>query len=138
MGLGLAHVCFTVRDLGAAVAFYQGKLGLRPAFDFTNAQGERTGAYLHVGGRSFIELFAGELAPAAGGQSYRHLCLEVEDIEGTAARLREQGVEVTPVQMGGDGSWQAWLQDPDGNRIELHQYTAQSLQTEALARLGTG
>ncbi len=34
--------------------------------------------------------------------------------------------------MGSDHSWQAWLSDPDGNRVELHQYTPESWQTPAL------
>jgi lactoylglutathione lyase len=38
--------------------------------------------------------------------------------------------------LGGDQSYQAWLADPDGNRIELHQFTDKSLQIQALERLG--
>ncbi len=45
---GLAHVCFTVRDLDASIAFYQEKLGFTPAFDFINDRGERFGVYLHL------------------------------------------------------------------------------------------
>ena len=116
----LAHVCFVVSDLEASIAFYQDTLGLTHAFDFTNDEGERFGVYLHLGGRSFLELFRGELAGRAEGQSYAHLCLEVEDVAATVEELRGKGVEVTDAVLGGDGSWQAWLADPDGNRIELH------------------
>lgn len=123
----LAHVCFTVKDLDAAIDFYQGKLGFTHAFDFINDQGMRHGVYLHIGGRSFIELFQGSYQEPAQG-SYRHFCLEVDDIEATAAELRSRGVEVTEVKLGKDQSYQCWLTDPDGNRIELHQYTAESLQ----------
>ena len=56
----------------------------------------------------------------------------MDDIEKTAAALRAQGVEVGAVKMGGDQSWQAWLADPDGNRIELHAYTEQSKQQPSL------
>jgi len=120
---GLAHVCFTVADLKASIAFYCGTLGSAPAFDFINERGERYGAYLHVGGRTFLELFQGEVGAPPDRPSYRHLCLEVDDIEATVADLRAKGVEVTAPKLGSDRSWQAWLADPDGNRIELHAYT---------------
>ena len=124
----LAHVCFIVRDLDASFAFYRDALGLASAFDFTDAEGKRFGAYLHVGGRSFIELFQGQPQPKAEGQSYQHICLEVDDIHATVADLRARGVAVTDPVIECDHSWQAWLTDPDGNSIELHHYTAASLQ----------
>lgn len=129
---GIAHVCFTVRDLEASVRFYRDALGLRPAFDFINDKGARFGAYLHAGQRTFVELFQGEVGEAPAKPSYRHFCLEVDDIEATVADLKARGVEVSPPKLGSDRSWQAWLADPDGNRIELHAYTAQSKQGPAL------
>lgn len=130
---GLAHACFVVRDLDASLAFYRDKLGLAPAFDFVNDGGERFGVYLHLGRRSFIELFRGHIADPAPDQSYQHICLEVEDFDATVAELRSRGVQVTNVSLGSDKSWQAWLADPDGNKIELHQYTAESKQGPFLA-----
>jgi catechol 2,3-dioxygenase-like lactoylglutathione lyase family enzyme len=126
---GLAHVCFVVKDLEVAMAFYRDKLGCTPAFDFRKENGERFGWYMHLGGRNFLELFTGTRAADAPDQSYRHLCFEVENLEAEVARLRAAGVEVTPVNMGADHSWQAWITDPDGNQIELHQYTPESWQT---------
>jgi len=128
----LAHVCFTVRDLDAAVAFYCGKLGLRHAFDFVNDEGARFGVYLHIAGRSFIELFVGQPEASTTPVSYRHLCLEVEDVQEAVKELRGKGVDVTDATLGSDNSWQAWIEDPDGNRIELHSYTAESWQTPHL------
>lgn len=130
---GIAHVCYLVRDLDASIAFYAGRLGLAPAFDFRNDAGERTGVYLHAGGRNFIELFPGIPATRDDAQSYRHLCLEVDDMKETLAALRAQGVEATEMALGGDGAWQAWITDPDGNRTELHQYTDASLQNTCLS-----
>lgn len=129
---GLAHVCFTVSDLDASLAFYRDKLGMKEAFDFVNDKGERYGIYLHVGGRQFIELFVDPPAPPAPNQSFRHICLEVDDINAAVAALRDQGVEVSEPKFGGDYSWQAWLSDPDGNRIELHAYTPESWQAPHL------
>jgi catechol 2,3-dioxygenase-like lactoylglutathione lyase family enzyme len=128
----LAHACFTVSDLERSIRFYRDGLGLTQAFDFTDPNGRRTGLYLHVGGRSFIELFEGQVAAPADRQSYRHICLEVDDIEATARALRGRGIEVSESKLGGDQSYQAWITDPDGNRIELHQYTPKSWQAPSL------
>ena len=128
----LAHLCFVVRDLDASMAFYCGKLGLKHAFNAVNDAGQRTGIYLHVGARNFIELFQGEVPAEATKVSYQHFCLEVGDMAGTVAELRCRGVEITEPKVGRDRSLQAWLQDPDGNRIELHQYTPQSKQAPSL------
>ena len=125
---GLAHVCFVVNDLEASIVYYRDRLGLKPAFDFTNDEGERFGIYLHIGGRSFLELFQGTVGAPPVKPSYQHFCLEVDEIESTVAQLRANGVEVTDVKLGTDQSWQAWLTDPDGNRIELHAYTSESKQ----------
>jgi catechol 2,3-dioxygenase-like lactoylglutathione lyase family enzyme len=129
---GLAHTCFTVSDLEASLDFYRDKLGLEEAFDFKHEDGRRYGVYLHLGGRNFVELFEGTLADAAEGQSFRHICLEVDDITRTVAMLQDRGVEVSEPKLGRDQSWQAWITDPDGNRIELHQYTPQSWQAPSL------
>jgi catechol 2,3-dioxygenase-like lactoylglutathione lyase family enzyme len=128
----LAHACFTVSDLERSIKFYRDGLGLTPAFDFVNENGRRFGLYLHAGGRNFIELFQGQLGERAEGQSFRHICLEVDDIEATVQALRERGVEVSEIKLGKDRSYQAWIADPDGNRMELHQYTAESWQAPSL------
>jgi catechol 2,3-dioxygenase-like lactoylglutathione lyase family enzyme len=105
---------------------------MTPAFDFVDERGRRYGLYLHVGGRNFIELFEGELGDPAERQSYRHICLEVDDIHATVQALSERGVQVGEVKLGKDQSYQAWINDPDGNRIELHGYTAESWQAPSL------
>lgn len=132
---GLSHICFVVSDLGESTAFYRDKLGLREAFELVILDGKVRGVYLHVGGRTFIELFEGKPDPTPSGAGYRHFCLEVADIELVVKTLRGRDVEVSDIQTGTDGSYQAWLADPDGNRIELHQFTEQSRQTAALAGL---
>jgi hypothetical protein len=44
------------------------------------------------------------------------------------AHLRKLGIAVGDKKLGADQSWQAWLEDPNGIRIELHQYTPDSSQ----------
>jgi catechol 2,3-dioxygenase-like lactoylglutathione lyase family enzyme len=130
---GLAHACFTVSSLKKSEDFYCGGLGLKRAFDFKNDQGQRTGVYLHLGHRTFIELFEGTVGAPAAKPSYRHICLEVDDMEATVKAMRARGVEVSDIKLGMDQSHQAWLTDPDGNRIELHGYTPKSWQAPFLA-----
>ena len=129
---GIAHVCFTASDLDRSERFYGEVLGMTPAFDFRDENGRRTGLYLHAGARNFIELFEGQSGQPEGPTSYRHLCLEVAEIEPVVEHVRSKGIEVTDIILGGDGSYQAWLTDPDGNRIEIHCYTAESRQAGAL------
>ena len=132
MILGLAHVCFTVSSLDRAIEFYSGKLGFKIAFEFRHDTGVRFGVYLKAGPRTFIELFQSDLAPRAEKQSYGHICLEVDDLAATVAGLRAKGIDCTDPKVGKDQSWQAWLADPDGNRIELHGYTPASWQAPHL------
>jgi catechol 2,3-dioxygenase-like lactoylglutathione lyase family enzyme len=128
----LAHLCFIVRDLDASIRFYCEQLGLKLAFVRTNPAGQRYGAYIFVGARNFLELFTGDVPKDIAPGRYQHVCFEVDDMPGTVQKLRAAGVEVSEPKVGMDRSLQAWLSDPDGNKIELHQYTAESLQAPAL------
>ncbi len=126
---GLAHACYVVKDLAVAERFYCDGLGLKAAFEFKDDKRGKFGVYLKAGPRAFIELFVGTPEPVSDKASYRHICLEVDNMAAEVARMRKAGVKVTDPQMGLDQSWQAWLADPDGNAIELHQYTPASWQT---------
>ncbi len=129
---GIAHICLLTADLDQALKFYHTQLGLPLAFEFRNDEGRRYGVYLKIGRRTFIEIFSGEPQARADGQHYQHLCLEVEDINQAVDTLRERGVEVSDPTLGLDQTWQAWISDPDGNRIELHAYGDKSWQTPHL------
>ncbi len=134
---GLSHVCFKVADLEASIDFYTEKLGLAHAFDFTRADGERFGVYLYFGNRTFLELFKGDgNDPDCNcARSFQHVCMEVASMDEAVSILREVGVEVSDPRMGTDGNPQAWLADPDGNRIELHELGPQGRQLAAITRL---
>ena len=122
----IAHVCLHVRDLGRSVAFYE-KLGLVPRFHFTR-QGKPFGVYLEIAPGSYVEMFqqTGPEVGAAGGIA--HFCLETDDIDRVMQDLGARGVPFTEKKLGCDHTYQIWLTDPDGNRFEVHQYTAESLQ----------
>lgn len=124
---GIAHICISSVDLAATERFYCSGLGMIKGFDFVR-KGEVIGFYLRAGGNAFVEVFRrGSISPEAGGP-ISHLCLEVSDIDAVVARLKAHGYETTAKVMGADHSWQAWVTDPAGVKIEFHQYTPDSCQ----------
>lgn len=113
---GVHHVSINVDDVDKALDFYVGTLGLvprrdRPDFGFP-------GAWLDAGDQQ-VHLI-GAPAPDNLGQ---HFALLVDDIDGAIRDLRDRGVEVTDSIPVGT-SLQAFLSDPAGNNIELHQVAA--------------
>ena len=136
----LAHLCFFTNQLDRMIVFYRDVLGCPVKFTMCNNDGFEFGHYFALGERTFIEIFdqAGAIKqwggdkvprrPSGSDERYRHFSFEVSGIEGFCARLRAKGVEVTPVKTEMDHSKQAWLKDPDGNAIELMEYTPRSLQ----------
>ena len=113
--LAVHHVSINVADVEAALRFYTEVLGLgqrtdRPDFGFG-------GAWLDAGGQQ-VHLI--EAPPPAGlGQ---HFALLVGDLDATVDELRGRGVEVSDPKPVGT-SRQAFLSDPSGNLVELHQAT---------------
>ena len=55
------------------------------------------------------------------GNGYGHIAVGVDDLDGTLARLGEQGIEPErpPYQVSEGGSFLCFVRDPDGYRIEL-------------------
>lgn len=105
-----------VSDAAEGVAFYTEVLGLtartdRPDFSFG-------GAWLDIGGQQ-IHLIEGEV-PSSCGQ---HFAIRVADLDAVVAELRERGIEVGDPK-GVGSSRQAFLFDPSGNMIELHEPAA--------------
>jgi lactoylglutathione lyase len=134
----IGHIAIRVRDIERSLAFYGGHLDFAEMFRL-NRDGRLWIVYLRITDDQFLELFPDadtERAPPASANGLNHLCLEVEDIEATLASLAERGVPLArPKSLGADGNYQAWLEDPDGNRIELMQLSSDSLQRQAIARL---
>jgi catechol 2,3-dioxygenase-like lactoylglutathione lyase family enzyme len=111
--LGVHHVSINVDDIGAALDFYVGKLGLtertdRPDFGFG-------GAWLDAGGQQ-VHLIEGRSVPALG----QHFALHVDDLDAVIAELRGVGLTVSDASPVGPGR-QAFLTDPAGNTIELNE-----------------
>jgi catechol 2,3-dioxygenase-like lactoylglutathione lyase family enzyme len=125
--INVAHLCIGARDLKESEEFYCGKLGMTKRFRFMK-DGKECGFYVDAGGGSFIEVFA-ESAPSPPVKGpMRHICLQVGSITKASAQLRARGVNVSDKMLGADHSWQAWIEDPNGVKIELHEYTPDSCQ----------
>ena len=123
----LAHVCIFAHDLEATRRFYSDVLGMDTRFNFLR-DGRIFGFYLDCGGRSHVEVFEKSEARYSEANQINHLCLEVEDIDATIAHIRSKGVEVTPKKFACDDTYQAWVRDPNGVKIELFEYTDKSAQ----------
>ena len=86
------------------------------------------GFYLDCGGRSHVEVFEKSEARYSEANQINHFCLEVEDIDAALVHIRSKGVEITPKKLACDDTYQAWISDPNGVKIELFEYTDKSAQ----------
>ena len=61
---------------------------------------------------------------------FLHTCIEVDDINAIAEQVKKNGgtMFVEPMK-GCDNNYQAWVIDPDGNRIEFMQLEPDSPQS---------
>ena len=133
----LAHINLFSDRPEDMIDFYVQKLGLKIAFTLDNDGGEPFGWYVECGKMSFIEIFdqvgavrqwGGKVETLQSGSKFRHVCFEVKDLEGYRDVLVRKGVIITAITVGMDNSKQAWVKDPDGNDIELMEYTPTSFQ----------
>ena len=133
----LAHLNFVTNDLGRMIEFYVNRLGMKVKFTLNNKKGQPFGYYFECGNTTFIEVFdqalaveqwGGKVEELTAGTRYRHFCLEVIGLDEYCKMLKSKGVDVSEISLGMDNSRQAWIADPDGNRIELMEYGPSSLQ----------
>jgi glyoxylase I family protein len=111
--LAIHHVSVNVSDVTAGIAFYTGILGGslradRPDFGFA-------GAWIDLGGQQ-LHLIEAAVPPNLG----QHFAIRVHDLDAVVGELRDKGVEIADPMPVGD-SRQAFVNDPAGNVIELHQ-----------------
>jgi len=137
----ISHLCFDTDNLPAMVAFYE-TLGLTKKFPFLTKDGQTFGYYLTAGNSTFLELFdrtlkstvwgngAPPATPLTKGTQYVHLCFEITGLQAFKAKLEQRGVKVGPISTGMSKALAAWTSDPDGNTIELLEYTSESLHIQ--------
>ena len=137
--VGLAHVAIKVTDLDRSLDFYINKLGFPEMLRLHKDDGSTWLVYLRITDEQYLEVFPGaenDRAPGWDANGMNHMCLAVEDIDAVVKRIEAAGITLLlPLKMAVDGNRQAWIEDPDGNRIELMEMDANSLQLKAIARL---
>ena len=136
---GLAHVAIKVTDLDRSLDFYVGKLGFKEMLRLNKDDGSVWLVYLRITDDQYLEIFPGaenDRAPGCDANGMNHMCLAVEDIRSLVKEIEAAGIPLLlPLKLAVDGNWQAWIEDPDGNRIELMQMDPKSLQLKAIERL---
>jgi len=123
----IAHVCIFASDIDETADWYRRVLGFEKIFNFTR-DGRVFGYYLDAGGDTHVEVFENAEAEYSGKNQINHMCFEVIDMDAAITHIRRQGVEATDKSNGCDDTWQSWITDPNGVRIELFEYTTGSAQ----------
>lgn len=146
--MGITHCSFYCKDFEKMLSFYRDTLELEQLFTLRNPDGSPWLAYLKVTDRQYIELFTDTYDGDNDWRtfSFTHISLIVEDMFEATRALERKGVLITrgpsaeaePLRIpyvaatdyreGACGSLTAWVQDPEGNEIELMQYTPVSMQ----------
>lgn len=123
----IVHACIFTDDLDKTEAFYRDVLGIEVKFRFIR-NGAPHGYYLDAGNNTHIEVFERQGTSFTESNVINHICLEVENMDEAIAHIRAQGVKATDKSFGVDETYQSWLADPNGVKIELFQYTPKSAQ----------
>ncbi len=115
--MGLRHAALECTDLARSVAFYREKLGFESYY-----AGDADWAMLYLGDTylSLVPVKSVSVNEKRGShQTHTGLVYSCRaDIEQLHARLSQQGVTVSKVDLHRDGSFGFYLADPDGNSLE--------------------
>jgi lactoylglutathione lyase len=122
----LLHTMIRVQDLDKSIDFYTRLLGMRLLRRKDYPSGEFTLAFVGYGdegSHTVLELTHnwGRQEPYEIGTGFGHLAVSVPDIYSTCERLASEGVKIPrpPGPMKHGGSVIAFVEDPDGYKIEL-------------------
>jgi lactoylglutathione lyase len=119
------HTMVRITDPEKSRAFYEA-LGFTFSRDFDivrNGEREATNYFFSIGDQeNVLELtFNHDGRAYEVGTGYGHIAIGVDDLDGTLARLKEQGIEPErePYRVREGGSRLAFVKDPDQYRVEL-------------------
>lgn len=114
---GIAYSSHQVKDLDRAREFYSGLLGLKSTGSYAGTWEE-----YDVGGCTFAVWVASKITPNYFKQITASIAFEVKDIEKLSAKLKEAGVKFLQEPVNNeDHCITAYIKDPDGNIVTLHQ-----------------
>jgi catechol 2,3-dioxygenase-like lactoylglutathione lyase family enzyme len=140
---GFHHAAISTPDLQRCIDFYTNVIGGEVAWTFgweqnTPEADEVTGlsnsaaqaAMLKIG-ETFLEVFEFSSPRPTPRSTERpvnhhgitHICLEVTDINGEYERLKGAGMKFNGPPQSQDGSSMVYGRDPDGNVVELIEFT---------------
>jgi catechol 2,3-dioxygenase-like lactoylglutathione lyase family enzyme len=119
----MATVRYLVTDVGQAIGFYTGSLGFELKQQFGPAMailasGDLT-LWLAGPAASAAKPMPDGRKPAPGG--WNRFVIEVDDLAGLVASLRERGIKFRNEILEGPGGKQILCEDPSGNAIELFE-----------------
>ncbi len=107
------HITYNVKDKDAALQWYQEVLGLKQIPKMVNSDHLY---WLQLPSGAMVHIIENVDAPSAPSH---HTAFEVDDIEASRVDLIKKGIETTDIQTRNDGQRAFYLNDPDGNRIEI-------------------
>lgn len=126
-GARLLHTMIRVADIDRSIDFYTRLLGMRLLRRRDYPDGKYTLAFVGYGAEEEVAVL--ELTYNWGreegyqlGTAYGHIAILVDNIKAACDRLAQEGVAIpVPPKPRNSGTWLAFVEDPDGYRIELLQ-----------------
>ena len=107
------HITYNVKDKDAALKWYEDILGLKQIPKMVDADHLY---WLQLPSGAMVHIIENADAPSAPSH---HTAFEVDDIEASREYLVQKGIETTDIQTRNDGQRAMYLNDLDGNRIEI-------------------
>ena len=117
---GFDHIVLRCADVEASLSFYCDQLGLEPERVEEWRRGEVLFPSVRIDPSTLIDLFGAE----RDGRNLDHFCLVIEPTDLDALAARFPGAVRADGLFGAQGfASSVYLEDPDGNTIELRSYS---------------
>ena len=107
------HITYNVKNKELALEWYQDILGLQQIPKMVDADHLY---WLQLPSGAMVHIIENVDAPSAPSH---HTAFEVDDLDAARDAVMAKGVDVTEIQTRNDGQRACYLNDLDGNRIEL-------------------